>query len=126
MQPRKRSLISRSPADIRIAAPLFIPATRDSALVKVMREEVELLGNAIGWKYKVVEMSGRTIRDMLVKTDLFRGETCGRSKCGACNCAVKPLNCRRRGIMYETACLECMSGEKELAVYVGECIRTHD
>ena len=26
--------------------------------------------------------------------------------------------------MYETACLECMSGEKELAVYVGESARS--
>ena len=121
---RKKSVITRSQGDIRVSAPLFIQATKDSALTKLMKEEVAALGKVIGWRYKVVEKSGKMIRDMLVRTSVFRGDNCGRPGCGACKCAEKPLNCRRRGIMYETACQECKSGEKFLAVYVGESARS--
>ena len=94
--------------EVRIASPLFVPATKDGVLASRLKLEEEKLGNLVGWKYKIVERSGRTIRDMLVQADVFKSETCGREGCGACECASKPLNCRKRGIMYETSCLECM------------------
>ena len=49
---------------------------------------------------------------------------CGRSKCKACKNATKPLNCRRRSILYETACKECIKNDIEGAVYVGESARS--
>merc|ERR1712030_214445 len=61
---------------------------------------------------------------MVVRTNLFSGEKCGRKNCGACAYATKPTNCRRRSIMYQTACTECMVGDKSLAVYVGESARS--
>ena len=66
-------MITRNQGEIRVSAPLFIPATKDSALAKVMKEEVALLGKVIGWRYKVVERSGKMLRDMLVRTSMFRG-----------------------------------------------------
>ena len=42
----------------------------------------------------------------------------------SCSKGAKPQNCRRRGVLYETWCLECMDGDNPLAKYVGETARS--
>ena len=43
----------------------------------------------------------------------------------ACAQAMSPLDCRRRGLVYETECTECMNREgKARALYVGESARS--
>ena len=44
-----------STREVRIAAPLFIPATKEGRLATRLRAEEEILGTIMGWKYKVVE-----------------------------------------------------------------------
>ena len=43
---------------IRIAAPLFVPSTRDGMLARRLRDEEERLGRMVGWSYKIVERGG--------------------------------------------------------------------
>ena len=37
---------------------------------------------------------------------------------------MKPVNCRKRGILYQTSCDECKVEETDQAVYVGESARS--
>ena len=71
-----------------------------------------------------MERSGRMLKDLLSCSNLFSGEGCGREKCGACESASKPLNCSRRGLVYETSCEECMVEGEPGAMYVGETARS--
>ena len=110
--------------EIRIAAPLFVPATRDGILAIRMKLEEEKLGNLVGWKFKIVERGGRTIRDLLTQSNPFEKEKCGRERCISCSMGAKPQNCRKRSLLYETYCTACMDGEIPLARYVGETARS--
>ena len=109
----RKSLIKRTEKEIRV-----------SALASLLREEEEKMSNILGWKLKVVERGGRPLKSILTKTNLFSDMGCGRSKCEACKNATKPLNCRRRSILYETACKDCIENDIEGAVYVGESARS--
>ena len=71
-----------------------------------------------------MERGGTMIRQLLTKSNIFAGEPCGRTRCEACRNTEKPQNCRRRGILYETTCLECMVDGKPTARYVGESARS--
>merc|ERR1712030_314120 len=70
------------------------------------------------------ERGGTMLRDILTTSNIFEKEKCGRDDCVSCSKGAKPQNCRRRGILYETFCTECMDGEIPLALYVGESARS--
>ena len=111
--------------EVKIVAPLFVPATKDSRLANKLKEEEEKLGHMMGWKFKIVERGGgRTIKELLTKANLFDKECCGREGCVSCKMGKKPQNCRRRGLVYETSCTECMEGDVAMARYVGESARS--
>lgn len=122
--PMKRSVVNRSNQEIRVTAPIFVQATKNGDMARLLREEEEKIGRMTGWRFKVVERGGRSLKSLLTKSNIFSDQGCGRENCGACNCAEKPLNCRRRSIMYETSCLECMKNGVPGAVYVGESARS--
>merc|ERR1711888_112933 len=93
---------------IRVAAPLFVPSTKDGMLARRLRDEEERLGRMVGWSYKIVERGGTTLKELLTKSNIFEKENCGRGGCISCLKGEKPQNCRRRGLMYETHCVECV------------------
>ena len=121
---RRKSVIKRTEKEIRISAPVFVQAIKDGPLASLLREEEERMSNILGWKLKVVERGGRPLKSILTKTNLFSDMGCGRSKCEACKSNTKPINCRRRSILYETACKDCIENDIEGAVYVGESARS--
>ena len=67
---------------------------------------------------------GIMIKQLLTKNNIFAGEPCGRKKCEACKNTDKPQNCHRRGILYETTCLDCMVDGVATACYIGESARS--
>ena len=122
--PKVTQTTTRKPEDVHIAAPLFVQATEGGNLASLLRVEEEKLGVILGWKFKIVERGGTMLRQLLTKANIFSGEPCGRSRCGACTSMEKPQNCRRRGILYETTCTECMVEGQPTARYVGESARS--
>ena len=56
----------------------------------------------------------------------FGKDDCGRGECRACKSALKPFDCRRRGVLYETSCTVCLDPAtgKSKARYVGESARS--
>ena len=62
---KKKSISDRKEHKIRIAAPLFVTATKNSSLASKFKEEVEVLSKLIGWKFNVIERNGRQLKDLL-------------------------------------------------------------
>ena len=78
---------------------LFVPATYRSAMKNLFQEEI----SRSNLKIKVVERSGRKIKQILQKNDPFKDGKCGSPKCMVCNTTGKG-RCRRNGIIYNIRC----------------------
>ena len=110
---------------VRLSAPVFIPATKNSYLLQKMKAEEDRMGDITGWKFKLVERSGVLLKELLTKANPWDTSPCGRRKCLACPMAKKPLNCKRRNLMYESMCKQCVDVRGEPTVrYVGETARS--
>ena len=119
---QNKNMTTKKP--VRLSAPVFIPATKDGLLLRKLQEEENKMGEITGWKYKLVERRGVLLRELLTKSNPWDASPCGRKKCLACPMAKKPLNCKRRSLMYETTCKECVDAKGEPTVkYVGETAR---
>ena len=123
--PRGTLTTKKSKKPVRLSAPVFVPATKDALLLKNMQEEENKVGEITGWKYKLVERSGVLLRELLTRSNPWDTSPCGRKNCLACPMAKKPLNCKRRSLMYESTCKECVDAKGEPTVkYVGETARS--
>ena len=81
---------------------IFVPATPGSQLKnRYMREIKEA-----GFKIKVVEQSGVTLKRMLQRSDLFREKQCNNFDCLVNSIGGKG-SCRSTGVTYELICQVC-------------------
>merc|ERR1711888_574551 len=63
--------------------------------------------------------------ELLTRSNPWDTNPCGRKSCLACPMAKKPLNCKRRSLMYESTCKECVDAKGVPTVkYVGETARS--
>merc|ERR1711888_259964 len=46
--------------EVRVAAPLFVPATADGRLVRKLKEVDDMHDELVRWKFKIVERGGKT------------------------------------------------------------------
>ena len=79
--------------EIRIAAPLFVPATADGRLIRKLKEVDDMLGELVRWKFKIVERGGRSLKELLTRSNIYSKDHCGRV-CKACDHQKKPQDCR--------------------------------
>ena len=63
----KKNVDLQSKKEIRTAAPLFVPATRDGILASRLRSEEEKLSGMVGWRLKIVERGGEDAEGHLNK-----------------------------------------------------------
>ena len=92
---------------------IFVPATPGSQLKnRYMREIKEA-----GFKIKVVEQSGVTLKRVLQRSDTFREKQCNNFDCLVCSTGGKG-SCRSTGVTYELVCQVCHHK------YIGETSRT--
>ena len=92
---------------------LFIPATPNSKLQKLCNKVIKKHNIDI----KVIEKSGRQVKNILQTSDPFKTNKCPDENCFTCKNSSKPTNCRKEGIVYNISCSLCPS------VYVGESSR---
>ena len=112
---------------------LFVSQTPLGALAGKLKElEIELT-KLSGEKVKIVERSGSTIKQLLIKSNPWSSGNCGRSQCHPCKTGDGKQTCQQRNVLYETFCLACKEASEsqtegqerlKVALYVGESART--
>ena len=127
---------SASQMNIRTRTVIFVEQTRNGQLAKDIRLVLSRIEHILGFRAKVVERTGSTIKKTLPNTDPWTGGDCGRQDCVTCvqEGEEKPP-CNKRGLVYENICLVCnpeASKKGELlemnmevpSIYVGETARS--
>ena len=91
---------------------LFVPSTKDGKLKQMYQHTIR----KSGFRMKVVERSGRTLKSQLQTSDPFREGGCGRGDCFVCTTTGKG-NCMTEGVTYR---LKCLGEGCSKNVYKGE------
>ena len=92
---------------------IFVPASPNSTLKRQYQERIE----DAGFKIKVVEQTGTTLKRKLQQSNPFKERVCQRERCMLCRSGGKG-DCTAMGVTYEIACNECK------CKYVGETSRS--
>ena len=132
----KKSCAKPNPTGAKIRTVLFVEQTRGGRLMKALKEVEARLSGMLGFRTKIVERGGTSLKDLLPNTNPWAGSSCGRTDCVTCNQGVEEIpDCTRRSLVYENICLDCNPGAakkgdlKEVNVqvpslYVGETCRS--
>ena len=87
---------------------LFCPQTPNGTLGKKLKEQEVFLSQLCGEAIKIVERSGSTIRQLLVKSNPWAsGTVCGDTDCLLCKTGGGKQDCGKRNICYEIFCKSC-------------------
>ena len=97
---------------------VFVQATPGSVL---KREVMEVLKQE-GWKIRVEEVAGRSLRGILQRSDVGPGHQCHVDDCPVCSTSGSG-KCSVESVGYKVTCLRCVD-EGEPAVLHGETGRT--
>ena len=115
---------------------MFLEQTPQGELARRIREQIQILEPTLGYKVRVVERTGRSIKNMFAQTSIWQGLQCGREQCVTCNQGGEDRpDCTRSGVVYESICSKCNPsclGKGELkrqeseapSLYVGESSRS--
>ena len=125
--------------EMRTRTVIFVEQTRDGALAKELREVATRLEGLLGFRVKVVERTGSSLRNSLPNTNPWAGQMkCGRTDCMPCEQESEDnIDCTKRNLVYENICADCNpsagnKGELKVqdtmtdmpSVYVGETARS--
>ena len=80
-------------------ATFFVCATPNSELA----EECRGVFKKSGLKVKVIEKTGKIMKEMLVKSDPFKEIRCNKNNCEACLVGDN-INCKARDVLYKMSC----------------------
>ena len=97
-------------------ATMFVPATPGSELRNTIQKIVTNKTSELGMNVRVIETSGRKVRDSLVRLDLTG---CFYPKCLACKSGLEGASHTRSGVQYYITCQICNT-KNILAEYHGE------
>ena len=98
-------------------APIIVPATPNSELVKMLREIADQETNR-SKRFKIVEKGGRTIERSLMRPNPIGVEGCLMNDCPVCPQGGGGRQCHAGNVCYDIKCKTC-----EDAVYYGESHR---
>ena len=122
--------------EIKTRSVLFVDQTPQGELASRLREVLRGLEGAMGFRIKVVERTGATIRSNFPLTKLWEGQKCGRDPCIPCSQGLEELPpCNKTSLVYENICIVCnpsATNKGELkdydplvpSIYVGETSRS--
>ena len=88
------------------SAVMFVPWTPHSELIRRFRNIEASGAEHRGFKIKMVEGCGTTIKSILQKSDPWNGD-CGRERCFPCR-SGDVGKCHKTNIVYKIDCLECI------------------
>ena len=115
---------------------MFVEYTRNGELASRLRELTSRLASTLGFKVKIVERAGASIKSQFPTNNLWEGQKCGREDCTTCEQGAEMLpDWTRSSVLYENVCEQCnpeAGKDKELnevqqdipTLYVGETSRS--
>ena len=115
---------------------LFVEYTKNGELASQLRELTGRLAPTLGFRVKVVERAGASMKSQFPTSNLWDGQKCGRKDCVTCEQGAEMLpDCTSTSLVYENVCGTCNPGagtDKELVevksdvptMYVGETSRS--
>ena len=123
---------------VRTRTIIFVEQTVGGKLAKTLREVLRKLEHILGFRVKVVEMTGTSLRNSLPNTNPWSGSICGRTDCITCTQDSEEIPpCTKRNLVYENICTICnpeatKKGQLPLektnlevsSIYVGETARS--
>ena len=103
---------------VEVKSVVFIQQTKDSRLVRRLREVEERLGETTGYRVKFVEKVGEKLVDLLCQSNPWKGKNCMRGDCVLCETKEetgkgKRQCCSSRNVTYETWSGTCEDRERE-------------
>ena len=102
-------------------APIMIPATPNSELVKMIREIAEKEAED-GLRFKIIETGGNTVKSTVQRSNPTATPGCPAGDCLACaGERGKGGNCRRSNVQYQLDCRMCPATDR--CTYLGETSR---
>ena len=94
---------------------IFVPSTPNGELQKEYQREIDRSGLPI----RAIETAGRSLKNLLQRSNPFRGESCRReASCLVCSTGGKG-SCDKTGVNYNIECVPCENAQKH-RVYRGE------
>ena len=97
-------------------APIIVPATPNGQLAKMIKVAAESEQKS-GIKFKVIEKGGRTLGNLLQKSNPTASNKCGKQNCFMDQQVEEAKLCHKSNVLYEWKCRSCNSK------YIGETSR---
>ena len=80
---------------------LFVENTEEGEFMSRMKELMKRLSPSLGFKIKIVERNGSSLRSKFPLSNLWEGTKCGRQDCTTCNQGgEKLLPCTKTSVLY--------------------------
>ena len=123
-QDQGKDKVNKKKTTIRTTTVLFVEQTPGGELARRLRQLEQRLSEVTGWRVKIVERGGTTIKQVLPNTNPWAGAVCGKSDCVPCRSNNPVRDCSKRGILYQNKCLTCSEEGNTNKVYIGESSRS--
>ena len=98
---------------------IFVPATPGSERQRRYAKEIK----AKGFKIKVVEQTGVSLKRLLQRSNPFKRKFCEKDDCMVC-CTEGKGPCDAHGVTYSITGTECIDDNDKERVYIGETLRS--
>ena len=113
--------------DRKITTSMFVPPSSSGILLSMLEQVEQDLAGDSTWTVKLVEKSGKPLRNMFLPKFPIKEGCLLLNECGACE--NNGLTCRQKGVVYSAVCEDCRLQDvtKEDVcdyTYVGETSRT--
>ena len=103
---------SKPHMELEVKTVLFVEQSPMGELAKKLRETLRSMEQTLGFRVKVVERTGRSLRSLFPLNNLWKGAKCGRDDCTTCEQGGEEElpDCSRMNLVYENICAECNPG----------------
>ena len=107
---------------------MFVSQTPNGELAKNLQKAENEIAKFTGERVRICERGGKTIRQILHKSNPWSGGPCGRKNCLPCITGDGKQDCFTKNCVYDIICLQCSGDDKENkggkhSVYTGETAR---
>ena len=128
--PRKQETEKKSKLkseEIETVTVMFVSQTPNGELAKRLQQAENKIAKFTGERVRICERGGKTIREILHKSNPWSGGPCGRRNCLPCINGDGKQDCFVKNCVYDIVCLKCSGDDKEkqdkYSVYTGETSR---